>query len=179
MNKHRIFLFLISFLIGIALAANAQSPYKHSIGVTLGTTQAVGFKTFPTDHFAIQLDLGTKYAYVYGSHLWSFELAPNFMYEGRLTGGLYGFVGGGGSIGYCWKNYHYFNAWGETSSHNNAKGGLNGFFGMEYKFAIPLTLQLDFRPGYRCVFNKDLSEHLFDWGLNFGIRYTFCGPNKN
>lgn len=173
MNKHRIFLFLTTFFIGITLTSHAQSPYKHSIGVTLGTTQAVGFKTFPTDHFAIQLDLGTKYAYVYGNHLWSFELAPNFMYEGRLTGGLYGFVGGGGSIGYCWKNYYYFTAWGEMSSRNNAKGGLNGFFGMEYKFAIPLTLQLDFRPGYRCVFNKDFSEHLFDWGLNFGVRYIF------
>ena len=44
---------------------------------------------------------------------------------------------------------------------------------MEYKFSVPLTLQLDFRPGYRCVFNKDLSEHIFDWGLNFGLRYTF------
>ena len=174
MNKRRIFLCILACLpMGIAFTTNAQSPYKHSIGVTLGTAQAVGFKTFPTDHFAIQLDLGTKYAYVYGNHLWSFELAPNFMYEGRLTGGLYGFVGGGGSFGYCWKNYHYFNALGETSSHNNAKGGLNGFFGMEYKFAIPLNLQLDFRPGYRCVFNKDLSEHLFDWGLNFGLRYTF------
>ena len=80
MNKHRILLCLITFLLGIALTVHAQSPYRHSIGVTLGTTQAVGFKTFPTDHFAIQLDLGTKYAYVYGSHLWTFELAPNFMY---------------------------------------------------------------------------------------------------
>ena len=47
-------------------------------------------------------------------------------------------------------------------------------FGLEYKFDIPLTLQLDFRPGYRCVFaaNK-FADHKFDWGLNFGVRYTF------
>ena len=174
MNRHCTLLLIFAFLLmGIAFTAKAQSPYKHSIGVTIGTTQAVGFKTFPTDHFAIQLDLGTKYTYVYGTHLWTFELAPNLMYEGRLTGGLYGFVGGGGSIGYCWKNYRYFNAWGETSSRNNAKGGLNGFFGMEYKFTIPLTLQFDFRPGYRCIFNEGFSEHCFDWGLNFGLRYTF------
>ena len=174
MNRHCTLLLIFAFLLmGIAFTAKAQSPYKHSIGVTIGTTQAVGFKTFPTDHFAIQLDLGTKYTYVYGTHLWTFELAPNLMYEGRLTGGLYGFVGGGGSIGYCWKNYRYFNAWGETSSRNNAKGGLNGFFGMEYKFTIPLTLQFDFRPGYRCIFNEGFSEHGFDWGLNFGLRYTF------
>lgn len=163
---------LIFLLVGLLFTANAQMPYKHSIGVTLGTTQGVSYKTFPTDHFAIQLDLGTKYVYVYGNQVWTFELAPNFMYEGRLAGNLYGFVGGGGSIGYCWKNYTYIKN-GEQSSHHNAKGGLNGFFGMEYKFQIPLTLQFDFRPGYRCVFNRDFAEHIFDWGLNFGLRYTF------
>lgn len=179
MANHKIYpcirnnIFFIALFAGFLFTAKAQAPYKNSIGVTLGTTQAVSYKCFPTDHFAIQLDLGTKYAYVYGNHLWSFELAPNFMYEGCLTGGLYGFVGGGGSIGYSWKNYHYFDTWGENSSHHNGKGGLNGLFGMEYKFTIPLTLQLDFRPGYRCVFNKDFSEHLFDWGLNFSLRYTF------
>ncbi|MBO4655224.1 MAG: hypothetical protein J5644_06740 [Bacteroidales bacterium] len=172
MKKLRIFI-LIAIFSGSIIAANAQAPYTHSVGVTLGTTQALSFKTFAGDHFAIQLDLGTKYTYVYGTHLWTFELAPNFMYEGRLYSNLYGFVGGGGSIGYCWKNYHYFNKFGEQSSHNNCKGGLNGFFGLEYKFQIPLTLQLDFRPGYRCIFNKDFAEHCFDWGLNFGVRYTF------
>ena len=78
------------------LPVHAQAPYKHGIGTTLGTTQALSYKTFVGNHFAIQLDLGTKYCYVYGSHLWSAELAPNFMYEGRLVNGLYGLVGLGG-----------------------------------------------------------------------------------
>ena len=174
MNKHRILLCLISFLIGINLAANAQSPYQHSIGGTLGTTQAVGFKTFPTDHFAIQLDLGTKYCYVYGTHLWSLELAPNFMYEGRLAGDLYGLVGAGGSIGYTWNNlFGYFNKYGPQWSSDNAKGGVNGIFGLEYLIDTYLAFQFDFRPGYRCVFNRYFADHKFDWGLNFGVRYTF------
>ena len=100
--------FIVLFF-GLFFNANAQMPYKHSIGVTLGTTQGVSYKSFPTDHFAIQFDLGTKYVYVYGNQVWTFELAPNFMYEGRLIDNLYGFVGGGGSIGYCWKNYTYIN----------------------------------------------------------------------
>ncbi|MCR4964174.1 MAG: hypothetical protein K6A41_00795 [Bacteroidales bacterium] len=167
-----IMLFVAIFMVSLS-QVNAQAPYKNGIGVTLGTTQALSYKTFPTNHFAIQIDLGTKYCYVYGTHLWSAELAPNFMYQGRLAGNLYGFVGAGGSVGYTWKNYSYFDNYGETSSNHNAKAGLNGFFGLEYKFGAPVALQLDFRPGYRCVFNRYFAEHIFDWGLNFGVRYTF------
>lgn len=172
MKRNCIILLFAAFFACTLFQANAQAPYKHSIGATLGTTQAVSYKTFPLNHFAIQLDLGTKYCYVYGTHTWSFELAPNFMYEGRLTKGLYGFVGAGGSIGYNWQPYSYI-LYGYHTSYNNGKGGVNGFFGMEYKFNIPLTLQFDFRPGYRCVFNRYFADHIFDWGLNFGVRYTF------
>ena len=164
MKRNCIIFLFVAFFTGILFQANAQAPYKHSIGATLGTTQAVSFKSFPTNHFAIQLDLGTKYCYVYGT--------PNFMYEGRLAGGLYGFVGAGGSIGYNWQPFPYVYYGYHTSVHNG-KGGVNGFFGLEYKFNIPLTLQLDFRPGYRCVFNRYGADHIFDWGLNFGVRYTF------
>ena len=174
-KKHGIIILLIAFFAGALLQANAQAPYKHGIGVTLGTTQAVSYKTFPCDHFAIQLDFGTKYCYVYGTHLWSAELAPNFMYEGRLAGDLYGLVGVGGSIGYTWnKLFGYFNEFGQQWSRHNAKGGANGIFGLEYLIDTYLAFQFDFRPGYRCIFNFDgLTDHTFDWGLNFGLRYTF------
>lgn len=168
-----VFLFIAIWL-GQALPASAQAPYTHSLGATLGTTQALSYKTFTSNHFAIQIDFGTKYCYVYGTHLPSFELAPNFMYEGRLSGNLFGFVGGGISWGYCWKRYLFIDNCGMTqASRHNVKGGINGFFGLEYKFNIPLTLQFDFRPGYRCVFNAYFGDHMFDWGLNFGVRYTF------
>ena len=174
MRRKRIFLLIAALFVGITFHASAQAPYKHGIGVTLGTTQALSYKTFPTTHFAIQLDAGTKYCYVYGSHLWSAELAPNFMYEGRLSGDLYGFVGVGGSIGYTWNNYFgYFNEYGQQWSRHNAKGGANGIFGLEYMFDSYLAFQFDFRPGYRCVFNRYFADHKFDWGLNFGVRYTF------
>ena len=46
---------------------------------------------------------------------------------------------------------------------------------MEYLIDTYLAFQFDFRLGYRCVFNFDgLTDHTFDWGLNFGLRYTFC-----
>ena len=174
MKKINLIILVFALFATTLFHANAQAPYKHSIGVTLGTTQAISYKTFPCNHFAIQLDLGTKYCYVYGTHLWSLELAPNFMYEGRLGGNLYGLVGLGGSIGYTWRSYLYIDSYGiYRYSHRNGKGGVNGIFGLEYKFPVPLVLQFDFRPGYRCVFTRYFGEHCFDWGVNFGVRYTF------
>lgn len=41
MRRNRIFLLIVAIFAGITFHANAQAPYKHSIGVTLGTTQAV------------------------------------------------------------------------------------------------------------------------------------------
>ena len=57
--KKQSFILILALLISTALSVQAQAPYKHSIGVTVGSMQAVSYKTFPTDHFAIQVDLGT------------------------------------------------------------------------------------------------------------------------
>lgn len=188
-------LFILSVLFaGTFFQTNAQAPYKEGLGATLGTTQALSYKTFFGNHFAIQVDLGSKYCYVYGSHLWTVEVAPNFMFQGRLYKGLYGFAGLGGSIGYNGQDCLYIvgmepgdpgynprydpnnpnsNSITRTSRHN-CKAGVNGFFGLEYKFEKPIAVQLDFRPGYRCVFaTHKFADHMFDWGLNLGVRYTF------
>lgn len=194
MKRNRIVILFAAVLAGVMSLAHAQAPYKEGVGATLGTTQAFSYKAFFGNHFALQVDLGTKYCYVYGSHLWSAEVAPNFMYEGRLYKGLYGFAGLGGSIGYNGQPFYYIiglapgdagynpnpdpgdpnpNSVSRRSVHN-CKAGANGFFGLEYKFDFPLALQLDFRPGYRCIFaSNKFADHKFDWGLDLGVRYTF------
>ena len=98
----KISIIVFAFIASMIGTANAQKPYNQSIGVTVGNYQAVTYKLFPVDHFGIQLDLGTKYAYYFawGDHLWSFELAPSFMYEGNFVAGLWGFAGLGGSLGF-------------------------------------------------------------------------------
>ena len=173
---------IMTLLFSMALSVQAQAPYKHSIGVTVGSMQAISYKTFPTDHFAIQLDLGTKYNYSiivgYGSTHWSMELAPSFMYEGHFVKGLYGLVGGGFSLGFTWYPpvSYYSTTSPEYKTYNiMGKGGIHSIIGLEYKFNIPLTLQLDFRPGYFFQFNHEfIGNHTFEWGLvNLGVRYTF------
>lgn len=179
--KKLISITLLTLLVSMA-SVQAQAPYKHSIGVTVGSMQAVSYKTFPTDHFAIQLDLGTKYNYSiiagFGSTHWSMELAPSFMYEGHFVKGLYGLVGGGFSLGFTWwPMVSYYTSYSPAMQIHDimGKGGAHGIIGLEYKFDIPLTLQVDFRPGYFFQFNHEfIGNHMFEWGLvNLGVRYTF------
>ena len=49
--------------------------------------------------------------------------------------------------------------------------GLNAMLGMEFMFdRIPLTLQLDFRPGLGVL---DFDETFFDYAIGIGVRYTW------
>lgn len=173
---------MIALLTCITFSANAQAPYKHSIGATVGSMQAFSYKTFVTNHFAIQVDLGTKITCTDGENfrglnIWDLELNPNFMYEGNFVSGLYGFAGGGVSLGYSWNMwnpdfYYYDHTW------DVGKFGINAIVGLEYKLNIPLTLQLDFRPGYGLLFGEEYYGNVnvlnyFDWSLNAGVRYAF------
>lgn len=181
--KRKFFVTAICAIFCFVGALNAQAPYKHSIGATLGSMQAFSYKTFVTDHFSIQVDLGTKilltdcsnpgHNYT-GVDFWNLELNPNFLYEGNFVSGLYGFAGGGVSLGYswdCWKPgvYGFHGHW------DKGKFGVNAMLGLEYKLNIPLTLQFDFRPGYGMFFNGIQGNiwHHFDWSINAGVRYAF------
>ena len=181
--KRKFFVTAICAIFCFVGALNAQAPYKHSIGATLGSMQAFSYKTFVTDHFSIQVDLGTKilladcsnpgHNYT-GVDFWNLELNPNFLYEGNFVSGLYGFAGGGVSLGYswdCWKPgvYGFHGHW------DKGKFGVNAMLGLEYKLNIPLTLQFDFRPGYGMFFNDIQNNiwHHFDWSVNAGVRYAF------
>jgi hypothetical protein len=183
MKKNRCFLLALLLVAGIFFQANAQAPYRNGIGITAGNMQALSFKTFGGNHFAFQVDLGTKYITTTGRFknvelnnvdFWTLELNPNFMFEGRLSGNLYGLVGIGASIGYCWNTIQWEGILGIWHTRNDfGKCGANGIFGLEYKFNAPVALQLDFRPGYGCLFAEHYDAHYFDWSANLGIHYTF------
>ena len=184
MKRSFLILVFVTAMFGFCAQANAQAPYQHSIGVTLGNMQALSYKTFVTNHFAIQADFGTKILCTDGEgfrglNSWDLELNPNFMYEVNFVLGLYGFVGGGVSLGYSWSivapGYYNVHNW------DAGKFGINAMLGLEYKLNIPLTLQFDFRPGYGLWFAKNYyyngphsnTASYFDWGVNASIRYTF------
>ena len=181
---------LLASLILLLGATQAQSAYKHSIGITVGNFQALSYKTFLSDHLAFQLDLGTKIStsavVLNFNHqntvfkpinVWSFELNPNLMYQGHFTQKFTGFVGGGISLGYAWYLGHTYSTINNIELMPNAskgKFGANAILGLEYTFNAPITMQLDVRPGYSLIVpsSKSLLGHYFDWSVNLGIRYT-------
>ena len=183
MKRNHIVILLVALLAGVTFHANAQAPYKNGIGVSVGNMQALTFKTFGGNHFAFQLDLGTKYITtdgrfknhdLKGASFWTLELNPNIMFEGRLAGNLYGLVGLGASIGYCWTPMSFeILGFSVHTRHDLGKCGANGIVGMEYKFNAPVALQFDFRPGYGCLFGERYDAHYFDWSVNLGVRYAF------
>lgn len=209
MKNFKVLFLVCAIAFGLA-TANAQAPYKHSIGVTLGSLESFTWKTFPTDHFAIQLDGGVKFTTGPGAYEYKYsyegihnkavdkhigvttntvEVNANFVYQGNFVKGLYGFIGGGPSLGYCYLGYaryhdsDYFGYYGTFTHDGNEYGkfGVNAMLGLEYKFDIPLTLQFDVRPGYGMLFTTESNNgyhhtglwHYFDWGVNFGVRYCF------
>ncbi len=154
----KICVILLGLVMGMMLTVNAQAPYKHSIGATVLSFNGVSYKTFLTDNLALSVDAGFKWTVPVLGIACTGEVNPNLMYEAPTSAnGLYWLVGGGLSLG-GWAGYGKF--------------GVNAIGGIEYKFNIPLTLQVDFRPGYGLAFGSNYGVSYFDWGLCFGVRYT-------
>lgn len=175
--KKRFFVFALLAVL-CCTTINAQTrrdaaPYNNAIGATVGFMNGVTFKTFPTNHFGIQLDLGYRFIadYRYGGIPVVLSLSPNFMYESACGNGFYWFIGGGlnigGSLGRYRNNVHH---------PGNFVFGVNVIGGAEYKFAnIPLALQVDARPGFFIFANRHHDPYvLFDYNFfNVSARYTF------
>ncbi len=154
----RISIIIASLLLVFSFSLSAQAPYKHSVGLTLGSADGISYKNFLKDNLALDINLGYHVTYFKG-RCHTFEVNPNIEYElSAHSDGLYWFVGGGLSLGY--------------GTPGAGKFGINAIGGVEYKFNIPLTLQLDLRPGFGTTFNSSGSWGYFDWGISLGVRYT-------
>ncbi len=157
--------FSLLLVFSVASMASFAQAYKHSIGAVVGSMNGFSYKTFVTEKFTISVDLGEKYVGGVRTNRgrvmspFTIEINSNFIYEANMFSGLFGMVGGGISSGYA--PYYGF------------KTGINTIFGLEYKFGVPMTLQLDFRPGLGCIIYDDVIYLYFDWALNLGVRYTF------
>lgn len=86
------------------------------------------------------------------------------MYQGNITGNLYAFGGAGLTLGEI-NNY-------SSNACIGGKFGVNAIMGLEYQLPAPLTLGLDFRPGYGLFFDQDYNINAFDWKLVVALRYT-------
>ena len=188
--------FLIAVLLLCIPCENikAQSPYKASVGgvVYAGIAAGPSFKAFFTDKVAFQVDFlfrGTATGNLdlkentCGPVLYfALETDLNIVYQKKLkeTSNWFWFIGGGVGMG-------------RQLIAGNGKFGANVILGFEYVCEkIPLTIQLDLRPGYAMLYNLDSDElnkvqyfdpvkspwSHFDWLAGLTLRYAFKEKNN-
>ena len=161
--------------------------HKHEIGVVAGGLNGLSHKYWVTEHFSVHTDFAVGFNDVYK---FDATVNPNLEYNFILPSSFYIYMGGGINIGYA----EYFN-------NDMGKFGVNGIIGLEYIFEnVPVSLALDFRPGYGLAFLDHEVEqwipngeyyyyygsyiedgywviigkhHDFDWKLGLSVRYYF------
>lgn len=176
----------ILLLISMAFIATSSlfaQDYNQSFGLVAGSLNGLSYKKFVKENVAIQTDLAfgllatrfTEYDYYSGysvsgeGHLWNFQLQPNLYYQNNVLNGnnlnIGAFIGGGVSLGYAQGFYNDLPL---------GKWGINAIAGIEFILnKTPLTIGLDFRPGYGMLFTSNQSLHMFDWALAASVRYCF------
>lgn len=183
----------LALLVGV-VSAKAEAPYKHSIGLTLGSYNGISYKTMVKEHFGILAEAGygvtaspgaialvmihkddsASHAEQFSTEgIWDASVTPLFIYQRNITSDLYWFVGGGPNIGA-----------GQIMSLTKDgysplfKMGVSAIAGIEYKMPnLPLAFGCDFRPGSammaRIYDNGAAFTNYFDWKLNLAVRYCF------
>lgn len=168
-----------------------SKPYKKSLGIVAGNLLGLSYKYIsPYKKFAYQMDLGGRFvrgSEYYNERLhfkgWSLEMNHNFLYQGHIKRWddycLDFFFGGGFSSGGILggdEQYYWEGDW-HHDPNIGIKVGLNAMLGMEFMFErIPLSLQLDFRPGYGFYYNfgtDNMFPAFFDYAIAASVRYTW------
>lgn len=160
---------LLLAIVATTFTLSAQSLYNHSVGLYLGSFNGVTYKTFTSSNTAFQCDAGLKVGFWNGA-LYGFEINPNYMYQEsfKTVRPLQWFVGGGVGIGASWRNYYDHDIYRRAGYF---KLGVNAIGGLEYKFNIPLALQVDLRPGIGFLLGQP-THCYFDWVASFSVRYV-------
>lgn len=168
-----------------ALMSMSVMAGEHEIGAIVGGLNGVSYKYWFTDQLAVQADLAVgltqaasglkdlegKYQ-VYDFSMYDFTLNPNFLYHIALPADVKLYAGGGFNIGFM--NSPIDNTYAENLA---GKFGANAIIGAQYNISgVPLSLSLDFRPGYGLGFKSYENHHVehfnfFDWKLGFAVRY--------
>ncbi|MCQ2286093.1 MAG: hypothetical protein MJZ76_04380 [Bacteroidales bacterium] len=192
--------FLLSvFLLssGLLQAQSKSTPYGNSVGGTVGFINGFSYKGFLSSDFAIQLDAGVSWNLGIDFNT---KVNLNFMYETFAASHLYWFIGGGLNcgVGLVSENQYLKGSklyGASVKNHYPFFVGVGLIGGIEYKCPkIPLTIQVDLRPGIYFYTHKENTEvqgftdkysykTVFKPGydinfLNVGLRYTIMKKNK-
>lgn len=148
---------LITLVALAALTTAAHAQYNHTIGARLGAGSAFGaelsYQGFLTDINRVELDLGAHFGQYDEVHYNALSFAAIYQWHWFLAGGFGFYVGPGAKA--------YFRE-------KHAGLGIGGQVGIDYQFAAPVQISLDFRPMYHLINYSGP-----DYGAALGIRYAF------
>ena len=152
----------IAFIAVITGALSAQADNK-AIGLRLGS----GFGYGAEISYQQPLSKSNRLEVDLGLNSWGFGL--NGVYQwvwdlSDLADGFNWYAGVGGGIGTYNINYGT-----DRNANSDFSIGVLGQVGSEYKFEIPLTLSLDYRPG---IYVVPTFNGTYD-GICLGARYRF------
>ena len=153
---------ILTLLVGLSSAISAQGDGK-AIGLRLGS----GFGYGAEISYQQPLSKANRLELDLGLNTWGFGL--NGIYQwvwnlSELAEGFNWYAGIGAGIGTY--NFGYV---GNPNGPSNFSIGALGQIGIEYKFEIPLTISLDYRPG---IYFVPGIYSTYD-GISLGARYRF------
>ncbi|GAB3427006.1 hypothetical protein [Niabella aquatica] len=154
----------------LATTLFAQSDYKQSIGVRLGSgyydIASAAYKTFMTDASALEVDLGFRPYGIVGYSWFNVSASASYQhhFDIKAVDGLKWFIGGG------------IVASNTFSKYSDYKGFNLGLFptgGADYKFEkIPLAVSADIRPTFHIVEGYSYYNNFYP-NVGVSARYTF------
>ncbi|WP_207429479.1 hypothetical protein [Pedobacter sp. SYSU D00535] len=157
MKKLSLSLFVAVLLLMASSAAKAQ--YRHGLGVRVGDSYGITFKTFLESDKALDFILNVKNRDDYSI----FRLTGLYEVHNPIAGapGLRWYYGGGATVG----SYEY-----KRTDESELLLSIDGVLGLDYKFAgAPINASLDWKPALVLNPYTDLDEG----GFGLSIRFTF------
>lgn len=200
MKKHVLALLIFGVLAGTSVQSYGQGAdtsnvhnYKHSVGINVGWLDGLSLRFNIGKNIHLQTDFGFAFHanplyFIHEAFGGPFLYADmgfqvNVLYENKFpnSNNTFWIAGGGLSFG---------KECTESFKSPYLKTGAKAILGIEWKFDIPLSLQLDTRQGYGVIFaqiksnneNKHLllsnsPVHFFDYSFVFSVRYHFGKRN--
>jgi len=198
MKKHIITLLIVSVFAGTSAQSYTDTfrinNNKHSLGLNIGWLDGLSLKFNMWNNLFIQTDIGVScqanpFCFIHESFGGPFLYTDlgvqlNVFYEKLFPNSCNAYWLAGGGI-------HIGKECTESIKSPYFKTGAKIMLGIEWKFNIPLSLQLDTRQGYGVIFaidNKSFESkhlflstkhpiHFFDYSFVFSIRYHFGKKN--
>ena len=159
-------LILFTVLVMGILCANAQDISKNAIGLRLGDNDGFGgeisYQKQLSQFNRLEVDLGYRDHNQYDA----FKLSGIYQWVWQIDGGLNWYAGFGAGIGSWSVNENAVGDFDDDGLFLNADGNI----GIEYNFAAPFLISLDFRPEIGLIGNYGEDT---DLDLALSIRYQF------